>query len=142
MNKGFVLDCSVTMTWFLVHEATHATDELQAQLAGVATAFVPQHWRLEVGNVLMLAERRKGKTRPETEEFLTLLTALSIETDPQTDTRALTNILTLAREHRLTTYDAAYLDLALTRGVALASLDSELRSAARKLGIQVLPAKL
>lgn len=142
MNKDFVLDCSVAMTWFLVHEATHATDELQAQLAGVATAFVPQHWRLEVGNVLMLAERRKGKTRPETEEFLSLLSALSIETDPQTDARAFTNVLTLAREHRLTTYDAAYLDLALTRGVALASLDSELRSAARKLGIPVLPAKL
>lgn len=142
MSEDFVLDCSVTMTWFLVHEATRATDQIQASLAGNATAFVPQHWRLEVGNVLLVAERKKGKTRPETERFLTLLSALSIETDAQTDRRAHANILALAREHRLTTYDAAYLDLALTRGVSLASLDSELRSAARKAGIRVLPATI
>jgi hypothetical protein len=64
------------MTWFPVHEATQATDALQASLAGDATAFVPQHWRLEVGNLLLVAERKKGKTRPETEPFVGLLTHL------------------------------------------------------------------
>lgn len=139
MSADFVLDCSVTMTWFFVHEASRETDELQAGLAGKATAIVPLHWRLEVGNVLLVAERRKGKTRPETERFLALLEALSIETDEQADKRAHAHILALARDHKLTTYDAAYLDLALSRGVALASLDTDLRAAAKKLGVKVLP---
>ena len=76
MIEDFVLDCSVTMTWFFAHEAGPLTDDLQAELAGNATAFVPLHWRLEVGNVLLVAERKKIKTRPETEQFLALLLAL------------------------------------------------------------------
>lgn len=142
MSEDFVLDSSVTMTWFFAHEATRATDELQAALAGDARAIVPLHWRLEVANVLLVAERRKGKTRSETEQFLSLLAVLSIETDEQTDKRAHANILVLARDHGLTSYDAAYLDLAMSRGVALASLDTELRAAAKKLGVKVLPATL
>ncbi|MBL9127840.1 MAG: type II toxin-antitoxin system VapC family toxin [Verrucomicrobiales bacterium] len=139
MSANFVLDCSVTMTWFFVHEANRETDELLAELAGNGVAFVPLHWRLEVGNVLLIAERKKGRTRAETEQFVMLLGALSIETDEQTDKRACSNILALAREHKLTTYDAAYLDLASSRGVALASLDRDLRAAAKKLGVKVLP---
>ncbi len=142
MSGDFVLDCSVTLTWLFAHEASPATDALQAELAGNATAVVPLHWRLEVGNVLLVAERRKVKTRPETEQFLALLAALSIEIDGQTDKRAHANIVSLARDHKLTTYDAAYLDLAMSRGLALASLDKDLRAAAKRLGVKVLPAAL
>ena len=63
-------------------------------------------------------------------------------TDGQTEKRSLANILSLAREQRLTTWDAAYLDLAMTRGVPLASLDADLRAAAKKLGVLVLPGTL
>lgn len=142
MNEDFVLDCSVTMTWFFVHEATEATDELLERLTRDATAIVPEHWRLEVGKVLLVAERTKGKTRSDTEHFLSLLNALAIETDVRTDRRAHAQILSLARDHRLTTYDAAYLDLAMVRGLPLASLDMELRAAAKKLGVRLLPAKV
>ena len=139
MSSDFVLDCSVTMTWFFAHEATQATDAIQSRLAGEATAFVPLHWRLEVGNTLLGAERKTAKSQSETEHFLGLLSALSIETDGQTDTRALSNILSLARQHKLTSYDAAYLDLALSRGIPLATLDKELRAASKKLGVALLP---
>ena len=40
-------------------------------------------------------------------------------------------VLTLARRHRLTVYDAAYLELALREGLPLATLDEALASAAR-----------
>ena len=142
MSTDFVLDTSTTMTWFFAHEASQSSDEIQAKLAGEASAVVPLHWRLEVANVLLTAERKKVKTQSETAQFLSLLGALSIETDSQTDRRAHANILSLAREHKLTSYDAAYLDLALSRGLALATLDKELRTAAKKLGVKLLPETL
>ncbi len=142
MSANFVLDCSVTMSWFFANEATEKTDDLLARLGQGDSAIVPLHWRLEVGNVLIMAERHGRKTRPETAEFLTLLAKLSVETDSQTDRLAHTTTLSLARDHKLTTYDAAYLDLALNRGVAIASLDKALRAAAEKVGVEVLPMTL
>ena len=130
------------MTWFFASQADEATDAIQARLAGAATAFVPQHWRLEVANVLLMAERKKLKSKAETTQFLSLLGALSIETDTLTEKRAHADILSLARDHKLTSYDAAYLDLALSRGIALATLDKELRNAAETLGVKLLPAPL
>jgi len=127
------------MTWFFGHEATASTDDLQTQLGRGAVAVVPLHWRLEVGNVLLMAERKKLKTQPETTQFLALLSALPIETDNLTNSSALGTTVFLAREHRLTTYDAAYLDLALRRGLPIATLDRELRAVATKLGVGVLP---
>ena len=73
---------------------------------------------------------------------MSLLGALAIETDSQTDHRALASILALGREHKLTSYDAAYLDLALNRGLPLATLDKELRAAAKKIGVKLLPETL
>ena len=48
----------------------------------------------------------------------------------------------LARQHTLSVYDAAYLELALRRGAALATLDGPLRMVAKKLGVPILPKKL
>lgn len=139
MSTDFVLDTSVTMTWFFASESSPATDEIQAKLAAGSSAIVPLHWRLEVANVLLMAERKRVTSSSETTQFLSLLDVLSIEIDSQTDRRAYTNTLTIAREHKLTSYDAAYLDLALSRGLALATLDKELRSAAKRLGVKLLP---
>ncbi len=137
---NYVLDCSVAMTWFFEGEATRATDALLDELAGGGRAFVAQHWRLEITNVLLGAERTKKKDSAHTAQFLALLDKLAIESDPETERHATGATLALGRKHRLTSYDAAYLELSLRRGLPLATLDSALRKAAAAEGVSVLPA--
>ena len=138
----FVLDCSVTMTWLFEHEATKDTDALLGKLSGPGKAIVAQHWVLEVGNVLLGAERSKKKTPADTTLFLNLLSKLAIESDIHTEHHATNTTLALGRRHQLSSYDAAYLELAMRLGLPLASLDRNLRKAAQAEGISVLPAKI
>jgi len=136
---NFVLDCSVALTWFFESEATQDTDALLDELAGPGQAVVAQHWRLEITNVLLGAERKKKKVAAQTTQFLALLDKLAIESDPETERYATSATLTLGRKHQLTSYDAAYLELSIRRGLPLATLDSQLRKAARAEGISLLP---
>lgn len=139
MTGPFVLDCSVTMAWFFSTEAGAATDALLDDLTGGANAWVPQHWALEVGNTLLSGERQKRCSIAESAQFLGLLGGLAIETDLDTARGAPGPSLALARSHALTLYDAAYLELAARRNLPLATLDRALRTAARKVGLAVLP---
>ena len=72
-------------------------------------------------------------------EFLALLGSLAIESDAETGHYATTTTIALGRKHKLTGYDAAYLQLAMRRGAALATLDQNLRKAASMEGVPVLP---
>jgi predicted nucleic acid-binding protein len=137
----FALDCSVTMTWFFDHDASVETDRLLGRLAGPDAAVVPQHWWLEVTNVLLAAEASRKKRAAESAEFLALLGHLAIESDAETEAFAKTTTIALGRKHKLTSYDAAYLELAMRRGVALATLDQALRKAALSEGVPVFPAE-
>ena len=97
-------------------------------------------WSLEVVNVLVMAERRNASPPPTQPPSSTCFLPLDIQTDPETATRAFDHLPPLCRGHRLSSYDAAYLDLALRRRLPLASLDDDLRQAGpeQSLGIQVL----
>lgn len=139
---NFVLDCSVTMTWFFEHEANKETDELLERLGGSEKAVVAQHWALEITNVLLNAERSKKKTAADTTRFLTLLGKLAIEADVHTEDHATTTTLALGRRHKLSSYDAAYLELAMRLGLPLATLDEDLRKAAKAEGIVALPTRI
>lgn len=139
MSLEFVLDSSVTMAWFFQDEAAPSTDELLDGLNADARAVVAAHWALEVSNTLLMAERRKRSTVADSSHFLAILDALPIEADQETMTRATTTALALARTHGLTLYDGAYLELAMRRSLPLATLDRELRAAARKTGVPCLP---
>ena len=134
----FVLDCSVAVAWLFEDEATPATDALLDQLAD-DTALAPLHWRLEVGNVLAQAERRGRITPAQVAASVAFVSNLPIDIDAETDRRALREVLALARSAGLTTYDGAYLELALRRGVPLATQDKALVRAARGLKVVTLP---
>ena len=138
----FVLDSSITMSWFFDDEATTATDELLDQLNSDGRAIVAAHWALEVGNTLLMAERRRLSTVAESRHFLAILDALPIEADQETISRASTASMTLARAQGLTLYDSAYLELAMRRNLPLATVDKQLRAAARKTGVPCLPKEL
>lgn len=135
---AFVLDCSVAVTWCFEDEATPESDALLDRLAD-ETAAVPAIWPLEIGNVLAMAERRGRIDTTKIAEFLALVEDISIVIDDETPQRALREVLALARTEGLTTYDAAYLDLAMRIGVPLATKDVPLSRAAERLGTPLLP---
>jgi predicted nucleic acid-binding protein len=136
--SGFVLDASVTMAWCFADEATSATWALLDRVK-VEGATVPALWPLEVGNILAQAERRQRTTPARISQFLELMRTLPIQIDEETSGRAWREILALARTEGLTTYDAAYLELALRCGLPLATKDKALREAAERSGIGILP---
>ena len=136
--SAFVLDCSIAVAWLFEDEATPETDALLDRLKE-DSALVPSLWHLELGNVLAQAERRKRISAARTAAHLERLGRLPIVTDTETERRAFRETLTLARAHGLTTYDAAYLELAMRRGVELATRDKALMRAARGVEVQTLP---
>lgn len=133
----FVLDCSVAMAWCFEDESDGYADAALDGLVNGA-AMVPSHWRLEVANVLLAAERRVRLTEADSTRFLELLGALPIEVNGETHARAFGAVLLLGREHGLSSYDAAYLELAMRESVPLASLDQSLRLAAESSGVSLL----
>ena len=134
----FVLDCSVAAAWLFEDEATPETDALLDQLADGA-ALVPLHWRLELGNMLVQAERRRRIAPAQAAASVEFVDSLPIEVDAETDRRSFREVLALARSASLTTYDAAYLELALRSGLALATQDKALVRAAQGLKVETLP---
>lgn len=136
--KGFVLDCSIAASWLFEDEASRKTDALLGELK-TSQAFVPALWHLELGNVLIQAERRERITPAQVAARLELLDHLPIVTDTRSDKTVFREILSLARLHKLTTYDAAYLELAMRLGVSLATQDKALGRAGRKARVDILP---
>lgn len=134
---GFVLDASIALSWCFVDENTIFTQKLLAQLEN-EVALVPTIWSLEVSNILIMAERRKRISYAEMVQFLELLTELPIEVDTDTPSKAFHEILSLAHSEKLTTYDAAYVELAMRRGFPLASKDLDLCKVAKRLGVHVI----
>jgi predicted nucleic acid-binding protein len=133
----FVLDCSVTMAWLFADEdelyAASVRDRLDADVA-----VVPAVWPLEVGNALLVAERRKRVSRADAVRFVGILHQLPIDVDATPTPASLDDVLQMAREAGLSTYDAGYLELAATHGLPLATLDERLKRAARQLGVALL----
>ena len=142
MTAAFVLDCSATMPWIFHDEATKATVRLQDDVTAGAEAWVPALWHLELANVLLTAQKRGRIDRAGIESALSKLGAYHITIDGETMTQAWNKTLDLALQYKLTTYDAAYLELALRRNLPLATLDDALIEAAKAAGVSlVLPAK-
>ena len=134
-----MIDASVALAWCFGDERTEATVSLLERLQTDAAA-VPNLWHLEVANGLALAERRGRITPAESAELIALLEMIEIVVDGDTAARAFTRVLDLAREERLTAYDASYLELAMRLGLPLASKDADLCDAAERLGVSVLRA--
>jgi predicted nucleic acid-binding protein len=132
-----VVDASVTLAWHFQDEASEYADSV-LDLVGREGAVVPPVWNLEVANGLLQAERRNRLTRSDVAHVLELLADLSIGPGGLTVEQALGPVLDLAREHDLSAYDAAYLELALREGLALATQDVDMRQAAVRSGIALV----
>jgi predicted nucleic acid-binding protein len=132
-----VLDSSVTLAWIYADETTDAIRMIFEQLIQTG-AWVPGHWRLEVANILEIGVRRRRHNSVFRDSTVADLALLPIQTDLETDRHTWAATLRLAERHRLTLYDAAYLELALRRELPIATLDRDLRTAAAAENLRLL----
>lgn len=127
---SLVLDSSITLAFVYGDETTEAIRRIFEALSE-SGAWVPGIWRLEVANVLEMGVRRKRHSADFRDATLADLAQLPIQVDGETDRQAWGVTLRLAERHHLTLYDASYLELALRRGLPLATLDEDLWAAAK-----------
>jgi len=132
-----VIDSSVTLAWVYSDETTEAVGRVLERV-GEHGAWVPTLWRLEVANLLEMCVRRGRTTTEFRDGALSDLALLPITVDSETDRHAWGATARLASRHGLTLYSAAYLELAQRRRVPLATLDGELRAAAKAECIPLL----
>jgi predicted nucleic acid-binding protein len=142
---NFVLDASVTMCWFFLDgkpaERTYALSVLEAMKQSETSALVPVTWGLEISNVIGKAEMKGLITEAQSEAFLEMLGSIDVSVDTATFSKALSDTLQISRRHRLSAYDASYLELAMREGLPLATLDEDLQKAANKAGLKRFAAK-
>lgn len=132
----FVIDNSVVMAWCFGDEISSYADNVLTSLES-KEAIVPAVWPLEIGNVLVVAERRKRLHETDSVRFLALVDDLPIRVVQESAGRMSKEILFLAREQQISTYDASYLDLAMRNGLPIASQDSGLTKAAERCRVQL-----
>ena len=135
----FVLDNSVTMRWCFDTGRHPYADGVLHQLEAIdGLALVPVLWRYEVSSVLARAQNNGTLSAQRVSNFLANLHTLDIVVDVLGIGRILTDVHQLATTYRLTSYDAAYLELALRRNLPLATLDQELIQACQAAGGSIL----
>jgi predicted nucleic acid-binding protein len=135
-----VIDASVTLSWVYSDEHSAASDALLARIADQGSV-VPALWRLEIANALQIGIKRKRIVAAYRDSTIQKLLHLPIEIDADTNDFAWTTTLQLADTHQITVYDASYLELALRRGLPLATRDEQLAAAAASASVILLPTR-
>jgi predicted nucleic acid-binding protein len=137
VNGSFIVDASVAVGWVHPAQATTQTAAMLDAIAEGATLEVPALWPLEVANALLVLVRRRKLTEDERRTGLGWLRGLPLRIDQEMASLAFTRLSELAATHRLSVYDAAYLDLAQRRKLALGCKDGPLQEAAKHAGVRL-----
>ncbi len=125
------------MAWCFEDEnSDYASGILERLING--EALVPGIWPLEVANVLLVTERNRRLGEADSTRFVSLLSQLPIIVETETRERVMGEVLALAREHKLSSYDASYLDLAMRSGLSIATLDIKLKRAASECQVTIV----
>lgn len=138
MAECFVVDNYVVMAWCFEDESSNYADQVLERLA-LSQGFVPAIWPLEVCNVLLVAEKKNRIGEADSIRFMELLNQLPIIVEQESPERMTREIFALARTHNVSSYDASYLDLAMRKGLPIATLDKNLSDAARRSNVPLLP---
>ncbi len=134
-----IIDASAALTWVLPDEFSSQSQNTVLRIAeGSQPAIVPAIWRIEVLNVLLMAERRSRLMHEGVDAALDHLSALPLQVDAALDTRRVAQVRRLARTHNLSAHDATYLELVLRLNGQLFSCDRALVNAARSCGIDCI----
>ena len=128
-----VIDASVASAWCFPDEQTDYTKSVfQAVSSSAVDAVAPQLWAYEIRNSILMGLRRGRIGKPDSEQFLISLNELNVRLS---EPASYDDVFSLAQDHGLTVYDAAYLDLAIQEHLPLASLDGQLVRATQKVGL-------
>lgn len=133
-----VIDASIGGSWCLYDEMSEAADSLLGMVED-SHFLVPAHWFLELANLLVVAERRSRIDTEGVRNATRLLRSIPVTVDPRSPAQALGATIELARRYQMTSYDAAYLELAMREGAGLVTLDQRLSRAALAEGVRLLP---
>jgi predicted nucleic acid-binding protein len=134
----FVVDASVVLAWCFPDENSALAKRVAQMFKEGESAIAPSFWPHEVLNALLAGEKRKRISGRLVQTFLTDLAALPIVLQPSPAESVFEQVQTLCREHSLTAYDAAYLDLAKANDLPLATLDEDLVRACAKTGVELI----
>jgi predicted nucleic acid-binding protein len=132
----FVLDASVVLTWCFPDENSVVAQRVAEMFKQGDTAIAPSFWPHEVLNALLVGEKRKRISKELVRSFLDDLATLPVVLERFPAGIIFERVQQLSREHGLTAYDAAYLDLALNSRLPLATLDEDLRRACKKARVR------
>ena len=134
MIAGVVLDASTTLSWAFDDESGKYADEV-LEFVAENHAVVPSLWNYEIANAVLVGIRRSRLTVDDAVAFAEDLATMDIRVESGGDEPM--TLLAEALEFELTAYDAAYLMLARTNGLPLATRDKALIRAARKAGVDI-----
>lgn len=135
----FVLDASVVLTWCFPDEKAQKAEAVSERIAAGDRAVVTAFWAHEVLNALLMGERRKRLTPELTGTFIQDLKRMAVDVDTAaTAADVFQTVQELCRRHKLTSYDAAYLELAMRETHSLATVDDDLAKAAQAEGVGLL----
>ena len=137
MKPAFVADASVAVGWVHPAQATKDTVAMLDAIAEGATIEVPALWPLEVANALTVLVRRRKLTQSDRQTGLGWLRGLPLRIDHEMATLAFSRLSELASTYQISVYDAAYLELAQRRQLALGSKDGPLQKAAQRSGVRL-----
>lgn len=139
--SGLVIDSSVALAAVFDDETSDYADSAIVELRE-SPGLVPSLWLLEVGNALLVAERRGRIDEFGCSMALELLRELPLRVEQDLTNARLDRVVALARRRGISSYDAAYLEMAIRLSIPLATLDERLRAAARAEGIQLFQPQL
>ncbi len=131
-----VVDASVVLAWTFQDESNPYADSILGRLSQ-EEAVVPSLWQFELANSLVQAQRRGRASERDIVQLRKLIENMHVKTSFQSVDLVIRVVLELARSHRLTVYDAAYLEIAMREGLPLATLDDDLRAAAERVGVEL-----
>jgi len=137
MTSAFVADASVAIGWVHPGQASSRTAAMLEAIEAGAVLEVPALWPLEVANALTVLRRRRKLTEEERQTALGWLRGLPIKVDHDLASLAFSTLAELASAHDLSVYDAAYLELAERRTLALACKDGPLMKAAKERCVHI-----
>lgn len=132
----FVLDASVACAWLIRDEVSNYAEDIIASLP-TQSALSPSLWSLEITNTLCVVFRRGRISEDDFFLAVSQMKQLQIIEEPYSQERVIECFAPLAKKHQLSTYDAAYLELAMRRKLPIASLDTALVNAAEKEGVDL-----
>ena len=134
----YVLDSSFVCALVIPDEKSPQVSKMYAKIENEDEKYAPGLVWYEIANVFMNLIRRKRYTFNEVMQFFPPVAAICLICDSETGSGYSEKLLRLSIDYNLSSYDAAYLELAERKKAVLCTIDNDLKAAAKKHGVAVL----